>query len=119
MATETAPTGAKPVAAERDGRMQAALERLNDSLAAAQEAAKALQRDMSRGRRDVAKNMERMLTANRRDADKLAKAVRADLADFEGPDLPAGAGEDQAQDGVPHDGVPQDGRRVTVGRRLD
>jgi hypothetical protein len=68
---------------EQAGRMEAGLERLEASLDAAQDAAKALRRDVSRGSRDIAKNVETMLAATRKDTTKLAKAVRRDLADLQ------------------------------------
>jgi hypothetical protein len=68
---------------EQAGRMEAGIERLEASLDAAQDAAKALRRDMSRGSRDIAKNVETMLAATRKDTTKLAKAVRRDLADLQ------------------------------------
>ena len=66
-----------------DGRAEAALERLNASLDAAQEAAKALRADVGRGRRDMTRNLEKMIAATRKDAVKLAKAVRADVAQLQ------------------------------------
>jgi hypothetical protein len=63
--------------------MEAGLERLEASLDAAQDAAKALRRDVSRGSRDIANNVETMLAATRKDTTKLAKAVRRDLADLQ------------------------------------
>lgn len=68
---------------EQAGRMEAGLERLEASLDAAQDAAKALRRDVSRGSRDIAKNVEAMLAGTRKDAAKLAKAVRRDLTDLQ------------------------------------
>jgi hypothetical protein len=76
-------TPASKSKAKDDTRAEAALERLNASLDAAQDAAKALRTDMGRGTRDLARNLERLIKANRRDAAKLAKAVRRDLAELQ------------------------------------
>ena len=64
-------------------RAEAALERLNASLDAAQVAAKSLRKDVRRGRRDLAKDVEHMIVATRRDTAKLATAVRADVAELQ------------------------------------
>lgn len=48
---------------EQGGRMEAGLVRLEASLDAAQDAAKALRRDVSRGSRDIAKNVEAMTSS--------------------------------------------------------
>ena len=69
--------------AHLDGRAEAALERLNSSLDAAQDAAKLLRKDMRRGTRDIAKNVDTMIAATRKDAAKLAKAVKKDLSRLE------------------------------------
>lgn len=66
---------------EEAGRVEAGLSHLEVSLNAAQEAAKALRRDVNRGTRDLASNVETMLAATRKDTGKLARAVRRDLAD--------------------------------------
>lgn len=78
------PTKAKSSSKE-DGRhaAEAAAERLDQSLDAAQKALKAIGGDVSRGTRDMAKNVERMLSATRKDARKLARAVRADVTKFQ------------------------------------
>ncbi len=79
------PESAKQPAAraEQAGRIEAGLDRLEVSLDAAQDAAKALRRDVSRGTRDMAKNVETMLTATRKDTRKLARAVRRDVGDLQ------------------------------------
>jgi hypothetical protein len=83
MATTEPKKTAATLATEQAGRTEAALERLTASLDAAQEAAKALRTDVGRGTRDMARNVEKMLAATRKDAGRLAKAVRADLADLQ------------------------------------
>jgi hypothetical protein len=74
--------GAKQTAsrAEQAGQTEARLDRLEASIDAAQEAAKALRRHVGRGTRDMAKNVETMLSATRKDTRKLARAVRATSA---------------------------------------
>jgi hypothetical protein len=59
------------------------LERMADSLEAAQEAGKALRGDLGKGSRDLLREIERMMQATRKDVVKLNKAVRADLADLQ------------------------------------
>lgn len=82
MATTQSPRRRTP--ATIDGaRTEATLERLNASLDAAQDAVKALRRDLRGGRRDMAKNLDTLLRTSRRDSSKLAKAVRGDLADLQ------------------------------------
>ena len=67
-----------------DGRRaEEAMERINASLDAAQQAAHALRKDLRRGRKDMTKDLERMIAATRRDAGKLGKAIRADVAEFQ------------------------------------
>jgi hypothetical protein len=79
-----ADTGKQSAArAEQAGRIEAGLDRLEASLDAAQDAAKALRRDVGRGTRDMAKNVETMLTATRKDTRKLARAVRRDVGDLQ------------------------------------
>jgi hypothetical protein len=60
-----------------------ALDRLADSLEAAQKAGKALRGDLAKGSRDLLSEIERTMSATRKDVAKLNKAVRADLADLQ------------------------------------
>ena len=64
-------------------RVRPTLDRMNDSLDAAQKAGKALRTDLSKGSRDLLKEIERMMAATRKDVTKLNKAVRSDLADLQ------------------------------------
>lgn len=64
-------------------REQTAVERLNESLEAAQKAATALRDDIGAGGRDLLRDVERMISAARRDAAKLSRSVRADLSELQ------------------------------------
>src|SRR3954471_19908506 len=61
---------------------ETAVERLNDSLEAAQKAATALRGDIGAGGRDLLRDVERMISAARRDAAKLGHSVRDDLSEL-------------------------------------
>ena len=64
-------------------RARQTVDRMNESLEAAQKAGKALRGDLSKGSRDLLKEIEKMMAATRKDVAKLSKAVRADLADLQ------------------------------------
>lgn len=70
-------------AANGKGAREAALDRLNESLDAAQKAIKAVRRDVTTGGRDLVKDVEGMIAQARKDTSKLERAVRSDLADLQ------------------------------------
>src|SRR4051794_23111267 len=63
-------------------KQETAVERLNDSLEAAQKAATSLRDDIGSGGRDLLRDVERMISATRRDAAKLGQSVRDDLSEL-------------------------------------
>jgi hypothetical protein len=79
MAT-TKKSSARTISANKSRRPGAgSLDRLNESLDAAQKALADLQGDLGRGGRDIVKNVSRLLKDARRDTAKLNRAVVKDL----------------------------------------
>jgi hypothetical protein len=69
-----------------------ALDRLNESLDAAQKALGDLQGDLGRGARDMVKNVSRLVRDARRDTAKLNRAVMKDLGQLGQALTPGGNG---------------------------
>jgi hypothetical protein len=65
--------------ANQRSRSAGSLDRLNESLDAAQKALSDLQGDLGRGARDVAKNVSRLIRDARRDTAKLNRALVKDI----------------------------------------
>ena len=82
MSPATKRTPARPPArkATTGSQREAALERLERSLDAADEAIRALRRDMTAGGDDLMQTVEKAVKDARKDTVKLGKAVRADVA---------------------------------------
>jgi ABC-type transporter Mla subunit MlaD len=74
MAPRTPSTSARRQQTTADG-----LARVNETLDAAQEALKALRKDLGAGGRSLLKDVEALLKSARRDTGKLSRAVQADL----------------------------------------
>jgi hypothetical protein len=77
------------------------LDRLNESLDAAQKALSDLQGDLGRGARDVAKNVSRLIRDARKDTAKLNKALVKDLGQLGQALTPGGNGATRANKKAP------------------
>jgi hypothetical protein len=77
--TKKSPSRANSRAKQSQRRGAVALDRLNESLDAAQKALAELQGDLGRGARDAVKNVSRLLRDARKDTAKLNRAVMKDL----------------------------------------
>ena len=78
------PTATKPRPKKAAPKQSAdgAVERVSESLEAAQKALNAVRGDVSKGTRDLKANVERLISDARRDVAKLGKSVHADLEEF-------------------------------------
>jgi hypothetical protein len=79
MATKKSSTPRNSKAKQSNSRGAVSLDRLNDSLDAAQKALGDLQGDLGRGARDVVKNVSRLIRDARRDTAKLNRALVKDV----------------------------------------
>jgi ABC-type transporter Mla subunit MlaD len=70
--------------AARKGKGDASLDRLNNSLDAAQTAIADLRKELGRGGRDLLKDVQKMVGDARRDTRRLNKRLRADLEELGG-----------------------------------
>jgi hypothetical protein len=75
-------TTKRKVPAKRASR-DAAVDRLESSLDAAQAATKSLREDLGSGGHDLIKTVETTIASARKDAARLGKAVRSDVADLQ------------------------------------
>ena len=78
-ATKKSSTPKNTKAKQSTSRGAGSLDRLNESLDAAQKALGDLQGDLGRGARDVAKNVSRLIRDARRDTAKLNRALVKDV----------------------------------------
>lgn len=83
MANATKRPAGRAASTRPKAKRQTAVERLTESLEAAQKAATALGEDVETGGRDLLRDVERMIAAARRDTAKLTHSVRGDLADLQ------------------------------------
>lgn len=76
-------TTKKPPAKARQSARNGAMERLERSLDAAQDAVIALRKDIGEGGQDLRKTVEQTIASARKDTAKLSTAVRSDVGDLQ------------------------------------
>lgn len=113
-ATKKSPARAGSGAKQSKKGNAGAMERLNESLDAAQKALADLQGDLGRGARDMAKNVSRLVRDARRDTAKLNRAVVKDLGQLGSALTPGGNGTSRANRKAP---AKKGGAKRTAARR--